>query len=182
MVFTSYVGRGSGDFIEKQLFSAEKYLLICSPRIDSIYAVRAISMARNGVQIAILTSNEKAKEEHKKALEELREAARVPRSMIGRRKKDYVPLPLNYRILDEKFIHPIMYCVDGRYAVVGSAMLTQNDLWKKVEHLIIMNEPEEVQKIETDFERLWRSYSKEETKEETSVAGSEEFWRRLWKK
>jgi HKD family nuclease len=74
-----------------------------------------------------------------------------------------------------------MYCADGRYAVVGSAMLTQNDLWKNVEHLIIMNESDEVRKIETDFERLWRSYSKEEIREETSVAASDEFWKRLWK-
>jgi HKD family nuclease len=174
------VGRSTGDFVEKQLFSAEKYLLICSPWIDSIYAVRAVSMARKNVQILILTSNDKSNEQHKKGLEELREAMKVPRTMI-RRMKDHVPLPLNYRVINNKFIHPIMYCADGRYAVVGSAMLTQNDLWKNVEHLIIMNESDEVRKIETDFERLWRSYSKEEIREETSVAASDEFWKRLWK-
>jgi len=179
MVFTTYVGRGAGDFIEKQLFSAEKYLLVCSPWIDSIYAVRAVSKARKNVQILILTSSDKSNEQHKKALEELQEATKVPKRMMIRRKQDYVPLPLNYRVVDKRFIHPIIYCVDGRYAVVGSAMLTQNDLWKNVEHLIIMNEPEEVQKIERDFEHLWRSYSKEEIREETSVAVSEEIWKRF---
>ncbi len=182
VVPNTYVGRGAGDFIEKQLFSAEKYLLICSPWIDSIYAVRIISMARNNVQINIITSNDKSKEEHKKTLEELREAAKVPKGPLGRRKKDYVPLPLNYRIIDAKFIHPRIYCADGRYAVVGSATLTQNGLWKNVEHVIMVNDPEEVQRIETDFERLWRFYSEEEIREETLVANSEEFWKRLWKK
>lgn len=181
VVLNTYVGRGTGDFIEKQIFSAEKYLLICSPWIDSIYAVRTISMARKNVQINIVTSNDKSKAEHKKALEELREATKVPRGALGRRKKDYVPLPLNYRIIDAKFIHPRIYCADGRYAVVGSATLTQDGLWKNVGHVIIMNDPEEVQRIETDFERLWRFYSKEEIREETSVARSEEFWKRLWK-
>ena len=172
----SYVGRGAGAHIERQLFSSKDYALICSPWITSEYARRIIQMVERGVQCRVITSDKIAGDTNK-SLELLKEFVKPQRDYLGRPKKDWSPPPFEYRIINERFVHAKIYISDGKYAVTGSANLTESGLWSNAEHVIILNNANDIEKIESDFEHLWNFYeAKEIVDENTNVLKD------LWKK
>jgi phosphatidylserine/phosphatidylglycerophosphate/cardiolipin synthase-like enzyme len=176
----TYVGRGAGAHIEKELFSAKDYALICSPWISSEFAKRIVQMVERGVQVRVITSNKKAGDTEK-TLEILKDFAKPPRDLLGRVKKDWAPPPFDYKIIDEKFVHAKIYTVDGKYAITGSANLTESGLWHNVEHIVIMKNPLEVEKIENDYEHLWSFYEAKEI-EDSSTNILRGLWKRVSKK
>jgi len=173
----TYVGRGAGAHIEKELFSAKDYALICSPWITSEFAKRVIQMVERGVQVRVITSNNKAGDTDK-TLKLFQDLGRPPRDFLGRIKKDWAPPPFDYKIIDERFVHAKIYVADGKYAVTGSANLTESGLWRNAEHIIIMKKPEEVDMIERDYEHLWGFYEAKEI-EDTSTNILKGLWKRI---
>lgn len=156
----TYVGRGAGAFLESQISNAEQYLLISSPWINPKYAEKLVRLARNGVIVKVITSNEKG--ENQAAIRVFEKALKPERDWLGRVKKDWAPPPMDVKVVGERLVHAKIYCVDGRYAVVGSVNFTEKGLWSNAEHIIIFEKPEEVEIIEEDFAKLWKLY---ETKE-----------------
>ena len=157
----TYVGRGAGSHIEKQLFSSKDYALICSPWISSQYAKKIIQMVERGVSCRVITSDKIAGDSDE-SLKLLQEFVKPKKDYLGRTKKDWSPPPFEYKIIAERFVHAKIYTHDGLYAVTGSANLTDSGLWHNVEHIIIMNNSNDVEKIEHDFEHLWNYYEEKE--------------------
>ena len=50
-IMDRYIGQGMGKYIEKEIFSATKSLLISSPSISISFGKRLFKMAENGVSI-----------------------------------------------------------------------------------------------------------------------------------
>jgi phosphatidylserine/phosphatidylglycerophosphate/cardiolipin synthase-like enzyme len=161
----SYAGRGVGAYIENRLLGAEQYVLVCSPWISPFYAEKLIKLAEKGVVVKILTSHQD-EPNHKKSLDMLKKALKPPRDWLGRVKKGWEPPPIDIKIVDERFIHAKIYAIDGSYAVVGSANLTEHGMWKNVEHLIIFEDEVSIEQIENDFGMLWQQYTGKEIIEE----------------
>ena len=67
-------------------------------------------------------------------------------------------MPLVLDIKKTGFIHSKIYIIDKRHAISGSANLTYSGLNKNVESLSIAETVEEVQKIQTDFMRIWMDF------------------------
>ena len=172
----TYVGRGAGAHIEKQLFSSNDYAFICSPWITSEFARRIIQMVERGTQCRVITSDKIAGDSNK-SLDLLRDFVKPKKDYLGRTKKDWSPPPFDYKIIAEKFVHAKMYISDGKYAVTGSANLTESGLWRNIEHVIIINNPKDVEKLEDDFEHLWSYYERKEIVDESSG-----ILKGLWKK
>ena len=163
----TYAGRGAGAHIEKQLFSSKDYALICSPWITSEFAKRIIQMVERGTHCRVITSD-KIAGDSQKSLELLSNFVKPQRDYLGRTKKDWSPPPFEYKVIAEKFVHAKMYIADGKYAVTGSANLTESGLWRNIEHIIIINNPNDVEKLEDDFQHLWEYYEAKEIVEESS--------------
>lgn len=161
----SYVGRGAGAHIENKLLSAQQYVLVCSPWISPFYAQKLVDLAKRGVVVKLITSNSDVRE-HQEALKIIKNALKPERDWLGRVKKDWQPPSIDVKIIDERFVHAKIYAIDGNYAVVGSANLTEHGMWKNVEHLIIFDDETSVEQIENDFALLWQTYAGKEIIEE----------------
>lgn len=53
-------------------------------------------------------------------------------------------------MIKQNFIHAKIYVVDGLCAVVGSVNLTEYGFYKNVEHIVMMQDPQEVQAEDVD--------------------------------
>ena len=74
-------------------------------------------------------------------------------------------------IIRERYLHVKLYVFDDKFAVVGSANLTESGMWNNIEHIVIFDNPEEIQTIRSDFLKLWKLYteSKETAVEVTTL-------------
>jgi len=112
-----------------------------------------IDFARKGMNVKIITGDS---ELNRNTLDLLKNATKPPRDWLGRIPKDWVPPPLDIIVVQEYSIHTKIYAKEG-YAVVGSANLTEQGLWKNAEHIVIF-EGEEAEQIIADFETLYQLY------------------------
>jgi len=160
----THVGRGAGAFIEPKLFTAERTAWVCSPWLSPPFAQRLTSMAKKGVEVRVITSDDSINHD---SLKILRDAAKPERDLLGRVKKDWKPPSLDYLIIKTGkpeaaergiLVHAKMYVVDSMYAVTGSANCTEAGFYHNLEHLLIFEAPEEVEQIEEDFATLWKLY------------------------
>lgn len=153
----TYVGRNLGAFIELMIFSANKMLWICSPRISPKFARRLVEQARKGVDVKVITSNygnEESVEIIKKSLKSDKIDEVIAKSDLLKPKLDYLILKGN-NALRPQFR---MYLVDGRHAIIGSFDLTESDLYENIGYVIILDDWRDVEKIMEDFLALWRLY------------------------
>lgn len=155
----SYVGRGVGAHFINDLFMAERYIYVVSRWISPEYAEKLVSKAREGVEVRVITSNDKEKN-HQKALKILLNALRPPKLAFIRR-KDWVPPNMELGIIKEEYLHVKMYVFDDKAAIVGSANFTYRGLWENIEHIVLFNKPEDVEQIKKDFLTLWKLYTEE---------------------
>ena len=155
----SYAGRGVGAHFANELFLAERYVYVVSRWISPEYARRLVELARRGVEVKILTSDDREKH-HQEALKILVDALRPPRSILFRR-SDWTPPNMELGVIREQYLHVKMYIWDDRAAVVGSANFTQRGLWSNIEHIVIFDEPGEVEAIKRDFHTLWSLYTED---------------------
>jgi len=153
----SYAGRGVGAHFANDLLLAERYVYVVSRWISPEYARRLVDMARRGVEIRVLTSDDKEKH-HQESLKILVDSLKPPRSILFRR-GDWQPPNMELGVIRERYLHVKMYLWDDKAAVVGSANFTQNGLWSNIEHIVIFDQPEEIEMIKRDFQTLWNLYT-----------------------
>lgn len=149
----THIGKGVGKFIENELFSAKKYLLIASPVISFNLGKRIFEMLRNGVNIRIITSEKAGEEAEKTNLL----ANELTKTKLEERKGN-----LDYKIVSQKevaLMHAKIFVIDGKCAIIGSANLSENSFWNFAEYILISREPEQIRIIENDFEKLWNTFS-----------------------
>ena len=68
---------------------------------------------------------------------------------------------LDYKIVEQnkaRLIHPKIYVIDDKCAIVGSANLTENGFYNFVEFIQLFKEKDQVKIIKNDFEKLWKLY------------------------
>jgi hypothetical protein len=58
----THMGRGTGNYIEKQLFSAKNYVCVCSPFISPSYAKRLLQLLDRGIKAKVITSDSENKD------------------------------------------------------------------------------------------------------------------------
>ncbi len=148
-----FVGKGVGKFIEKQLFSAENYVMICTPSISYDFGVKILKMVKDGIKVKIIISNSGAGETNQ------------VHNMI----KNFLKInnSLEYKIIDTKdvFVHAKAFIVDGKYAVIGSANFTKASFWLNVESIVTFSEIDDINNIINQFNKLWDTYDSFEFKD-----------------
>lgn len=155
----THIGVGVGQYIEKEILSAKKYLLLVSPGISLSIGKKIFDIAKNEVAVKILTSEKGGSDSEKTnqlALELI--STKNSESENG----DLRNLSLDYKIVSKdetKLIHPKIYVIDGLCAIVGSANLTENGFQNFVEYIQIFRDKSEVDKVEKDFYLLWNQFS-----------------------
>ena len=154
----THVGIGVGKYIEKEIFSAKKYLLLVSPAISLSVGKRIFEIAKKGIDTKILTSENGGVDSEK--TNQL--ALKLILSKNSSQDQELRNLSLDYKIVsrnETKLIHPKIYVVDGLCAIVGSANLTENGFENFAEFIQIFRDKIEIDRIERDFNKLWNQYS-----------------------
>jgi hypothetical protein len=153
----TYTGYNSGSHIEPVLWNARESVWIISPWVGKNYAKRLALLSQEGIEVRIVTSNV----DYNGESIELFQASDNPNLML--------------LVLDQEkaaFIHSKIYIIDKRHAVTGSANLTYSGLNKNVESLSIAETKEEVQKIETEFMRVWMNFERKRMSNEELSNGT----------
>ena len=68
---------------------------------------------------------------------------------------------LEYKIIKEeksKLIHPKIYIIDNKCAIVGSANLTENGFYNYVEFIQLFKDENDIKIIEKDYQKLWKLF------------------------
>jgi len=154
----THVGVGVGRYIEKELFSAQKYLLIVSPGISLDIGKKIFEISKKGVNTKILTSEKggaDSEETNRLALELIQEKTKHMDNKLEFLSLDYKIVSKN----EAKLIHPKIYVIDGSCAIIGSANLTINGFENFAEYIQIFREKSEISKIEEDFNKLWDQFA-----------------------
>ncbi|MDW7970749.1 MAG: phospholipase D-like domain-containing protein [Nitrososphaerota archaeon] len=125
-----------GSIIDEHIFSAKDYVWICSPWISNSYAKRLSQLSNKGVSIKIITMDD----------ERNREAI----SILDRSSIELLTIKLKYGTL-----HAKIYIMDGKYAICGSANLTESGINNNIESIILFDEIQIIRELERDFMRLW---------------------------
>ena len=120
----SYAGRSAGAHFLDEMFLSKDYVYVTSRWISPEYAEKLVELARNGVAVRIITSDDREKN-HQKALETLRKALKPPALA---RLKGWRPPNMELGIIREQYFHVKLYVFDDKMAVVGSANLTRNGM------------------------------------------------------
>lgn len=155
----THIGVGVGQHIEKEIFSAKKYLLLVSPGISFSIGKKIFDIAKKGITVKILTS-EKGGSDSEKTNQLALELISTKNSES--QNNELRNLSLDYKIVSKnetKLVHPKIYVIDGLCAIVGSANLTENGFQNFVEYIQIFRDKTEVDKIEKDFDILWNQFS-----------------------
>lgn len=143
----TYSGPNAGCKIKPIIDNAKESLWIVSPWIGKDYAKTLTDLSNKGVDVRLITS----KEDHNTESIEILSACKNRN--------------LSFLVLDKGkergvFIHAKIYLADKKWGITGSANFTYSGLNKNVETLSIAESPEEVQRIENEFMRLWLTYEK----------------------
>ena len=147
----TYIGKESGKIIEKEILSAKKSLMISSPGISLFIGKKILEISKKGIQTKIITSE--------KGGDDSEETNKLAKQMLKDKKNTQF---LDYKIVDSKkteLIHPKIYIVDDKCAIVGSANLTKNGFYNYVEFIQLFKDIKQIKIIKEDFEKLWKSFS-----------------------
>ncbi|MEB3779948.1 MAG: phospholipase D-like domain-containing protein [Desulfurococcales archaeon] len=153
----TYAGRGVGAYFANDLFTASEYIYVVSRWISPDHANRLVAKAKEGVEVKVLTSDDNERN-HQQALRILTEALRPPR-LIMLRRSSWQPPNMELGVIREEYLHVKMYVWDDKMAVVGSANFTHRGLWDNIEHIVVFDDPREVEMIKNDFHTLWHLYT-----------------------
>jgi len=63
---------------------------------------------------------------------------------------------IKVKVTKDKFVHEKLY-IGSDMAIVGSANLTFNGMHRNVEHIDIIRSKDQIDRLKTHFESLWRS-------------------------
>jgi phosphatidylserine/phosphatidylglycerophosphate/cardiolipin synthase-like enzyme len=150
----SHIGVGIGKYIEEEFLKSKTSIMISSPIITPKFAKSLIELAEKGIHIKIVTSPR---------IDEESERANMMLSKFSNEKNNnQLQKKLELKIIDNKKFpmnHAKIYLIDNKTAIIGSLNLAEVHFWKYIEYLWIMDEPEFVNQVKDDFQKLWTSFS-----------------------
>jgi HKD family nuclease len=131
------------------IFYAKKMAWVCSPWISKSYAEKLYDLSRKGVEIRIITSDDKYNSDTYSYLSQL-----LP--------KDSRIQSTNFDVhfVKKEAVHSKIYVIDENYAITGAVNFTYNGLNKQTNNFTIA-ENQEVEPIIKDFMRLWIGFKSE---------------------
>jgi phosphatidylserine/phosphatidylglycerophosphate/cardiolipin synthase-like enzyme len=149
---TTFIGKNLGKIIEKEFHNSEKLILISSPAISlSIWKI-ILKILKKGVKIKIITSEKGGSNSDLTNQEAMK---------ILNDKNNEITGLLEYKIIKEeksKLIHPKIYIIDNKCAIVGSANLTENGFYNYVEFIQLFKDENDIKIIEKDYQKLWKLF------------------------
>ena len=144
------VGTNLGESIKKEFLNAKKSILISTPGISlSIWEI-IFNILKKDIKIKIITS-EKGGSDSEKTNE-------IATKLLKKQNEKFSNL-LDYKIIRKsnfEVVHPKIYIIDEKIAIVGSANLTENGFYNFVEFIEIFKEKTHVDTIKEDFDKLWK--------------------------
>jgi len=145
----TYSGSSAGSEIMPILKNARESAWIISPWLGKEYAKELAALSQRGIEVRIITSNVDYNIE---SLEILK-ASENPNLIL-------LVLDKNKTNGQATFVHSKTYIIDKEHGISGSANLTYSGLNSNVESLSIAETEEEVEKMETDFMRIWMGFER----------------------
>jgi len=158
----THVGQGVGIYIQKELFSASKQILISTPLISYSLGEKLIDISKRGINIKILTS-ETDVINYKNTIDLLRKFSRDKKSHTIEKNDSLFEIKV-VSLQDVALIHAKIYVIDDICAITGSANLTEDSFFNYPEYVIIDKESNNIHQVKRDFQNLWDTYSDMSTK------------------
>jgi len=143
----THVGKNLGKFIETEILSAKESLLISSPGISLFIGEKIFKKSQNGIKTRIITSENGGADSQ--------ETNKLALQLIKNKKNQQF---LDYKIIESQkieSIHPKIYIIDNKCAIVGSANLTKNGFYNFVEFIQLFRDEKQIKTIKDDYEKLW---------------------------
>ena len=147
----THIGVGIGKFLEFELEKAQNYIWISSPVISQKIGERIFNLTKKGIKTRIITSDKISSDS------DLTNQTAIRLMSKFKNQKNF---QLDYKVVSRKeipIIHSKIYIIDGKCAIFGSLNLTENHFEKYAEYIWIVRESELIEKIKTDYEKLWNS-------------------------
>ena len=143
----TYVGKNLGKFIETEILAAKESLLISSPGISLFIGEKIFEKSQNGIKTKIITSENGGADSQ--------DTNKLALQILENKKNQQF---LDYKIVKSQkieSIHPKIYIVDNKCAIVGSANLTKNGFYNFIEFIQLFRDKDQIKTIKEDFEKLW---------------------------
>tara|TARA_B110000438_G_scaffold302514_1_gene360411 strand:+ start:2048 stop:2512 length:465 start_codon:yes stop_codon:yes gene_type:complete len=144
------IGTNLGENIKEEFLNAKKSILISTPAISlSIWEI-IFKILKKDIKIKIITSEKGGSDSEK--------TNQIATKLINEQNGKFSNL-LEYKIIKKsnfEVVHPKIYIIDEKTAIVGSANLTENGFYNFVEFIEIFKEKSYVDTIKDDFNKLWQ--------------------------
>jgi len=146
----THIGKNLGKIIQTEILSAKESLLISSPGISLFIGKKIFEKSQNGIKTRIITSENGGSDSQK--------TNKLALEILKNKKSQQF---LDYKIVKSQkieLIHPKIYIIDSKRAIVGSANLTENSFYNYVEFIQIFKDVKDVKIIEKDYNKLWELF------------------------
>jgi phosphatidylserine/phosphatidylglycerophosphate/cardiolipin synthase-like enzyme len=141
-------GKDVGKHVVERLFNAKNYAYICSPYISRDYARKIVALARDDVNVKVLTTSQSIEDDF------------FIRSYFLEEKEADGLDNLHHLVLKRTstngIFHAKLYVIDDTIAMSGSANLTDPGMKGNREIMHISETPQEVQVMKAVFEKFWQ--------------------------
>jgi phosphatidylserine/phosphatidylglycerophosphate/cardiolipin synthase-like enzyme len=151
----TYLKIGVGKHIEEKFLVAKNEILIATPNISSSLSKKLINYLERGIKIKIILS-ESTNEQTRKSI-----------SILSNYFKKDNKKRLEIKIVDfnqASLIHAKIYIIDKKFAIIGSANLTESSFNDLPEYIIIHDDNEMVKQITSNFFEIWEKYKNQSFK------------------
>jgi len=149
----THIGKGVGQYLQKELESAYEQILISTPLISYSLAEKLVEFARKGIRIRIITSETNVSD-YSKAIEYLRRFSK--KSEMSEHNTFQFKIVSSHEV---SLIHAKIYIIDDKCAITGSVNLTEDSFFNYPEYAVITRESNKISQIRSDFEKLWNMYT-----------------------
>ena len=146
----THIGKNTGKIIQTEILFAKESLLISSPGISLFIGEKILKKSQNGIKTRIITSENGGADSQ--------ETNNLALQLLKNKKNQQF---LEYKIVESQkieLVHPKIYIIDNKCAIVGSANLTENGFYNYVEFIQLFKDKEQIKIIKEDFEKLWRLF------------------------
>ena len=131
-------GYSVGDYFTKYIVDAKKHIYISSPWITARFIPELVKLAKLGVCVKIITSDENY---NKKTVE-----------LLNRYKNQ--PM-FTFKIIPATAVHSKMYLIDGNTVAIASANFTDTGINEQHNTVTISTKPKDCENFEKIFSKIW---------------------------
>jgi phosphatidylserine/phosphatidylglycerophosphate/cardiolipin synthase-like enzyme len=132
-----YSSMKCGDYFYKEIMFAKKSIYICSPWISPSYAQKFVELAKSGIRVKIITSNDKNN----------KETVELLNTHKNQSKFDFKIMPK---------VHTKKYFADSSLVADSTANFTKTGLWNQHNTITIYKNSQDYKKHESMFFDLWK--------------------------